>query len=154
MIGFATEAGGVASHTAIVAAALEIPAVVGLGRALDLARTARSVIIDGDSGLVVLDPDAATLERYRKASAERTARFAGLADLAHLPAETLDGHRIELWGNIEFPTEVEPCHDRGATGVGPLPDRIPLFERQPSPHRGGTVHRLRRRGPFGPRATP
>lgn len=118
VIGFATEAGGVASHTAIVAAALEIPAVVGLGRALDLARTARAVIIDGDSGLVVLDPDAATLERYRKASAERTARFAGLADLAHLPAETLDGHRIELWGNIEFPTEVEPCHDRGATGIG------------------------------------
>ena len=118
VIGFATEAGGVASHTAIVAAALEIPAVVGLGRALDLARTARSVIIDGDSGLVVLDPDAATLARYRKASAERTARFAGLADLAHLPAETLDGYRVELWGNIEFPTEVEPCHDRGATGVG------------------------------------
>ncbi len=118
VIGFATEAGGVASHTAIVAAALEIPAVVGLGRALDLARTARSVIIDGDSGLVVLDPDAATLERYRKASAERTARFAGLADLAHLPAETLDGLRVELWGNIEFPTEVEPCHDRGATGIG------------------------------------
>ena len=118
VIGFATEGGGVASHTAIVAAALEIPAVVGLGRALDLARTARSVIIDGDSGLVVLDPDEPTLERYRKASAERTARFAGLADLAHLPAETLDGHTIELWGNIEFPTEVDPCLDRGATGIG------------------------------------
>ena len=118
VIGFATEAGGVASHTAIVAAALEIPAVVGLGRALDLARTARAVIIDGDSGLVVLDPDAPTLERYRKASAERTARFAGLADLAHLPAETLDGQVVELWGNIEFPSEVEPCLKRGATGIG------------------------------------
>ena len=118
VIGFATEGGGVASHTAIVAAALEIPAVVGLGRALDLARTARAVIIDGDSGLVVLDPDAATLERYRRASAERTARFAGLADLAHLPAETLDGLAVELWGNIEFPTEVDPCLDRGATGIG------------------------------------
>jgi len=118
VIGFATEGGGVASHTAIVAAALEIPAVVGLGRALDLARSARSVIIDGDSGLVVLDPDAATLDRYRQASAERTARFAGLADLAYLPAETLDGHTIELWGNIEFPAEVEPCLDRGATGIG------------------------------------
>ena len=118
VIGFATEGGGVASHTAIVAAALEIPAVVGLGRALDLARTCRSAIIDGDSGLVVLDPDESTLQRYRKASAERTARFAGLADLAHLPAETLDGLRIDLWGNIEFPTEVDPCLDRGATGVG------------------------------------
>jgi len=118
VIGFATEGGGVASHTAIVAAALEIPAVVGLGRALDIARNCRSAIIDGDSGLIVLDPDDSTLERYRKASAERTARFAGLADLAHLPAETLDGHRIDLWGNIEFPTEVDPCLDRGATGIG------------------------------------
>ncbi len=118
VLGFATESGGLASHTAIVAAALEIPAVVGLGRALDLARACRVAIIDGDEGLVVLDPDEATLDRYRRASAERTARFAGLADLAHLPAETLDGRRVELWGNIEFPAEVEPCLARGATGIG------------------------------------
>src|SRR5262249_40066873 len=56
--GFATEVGGRASHTAIVAEALEIPAVVGLGRFLDQARQARTVIIDGDEGLVILDPDA------------------------------------------------------------------------------------------------
>jgi len=118
VLGFATEGGGLASHTAIVAAALEIPAVVGLGRALDLARSCRSAIIDGDEGLVVLDPDAATLDRYRRASAERTARFAGLADLAHLPAETLDGRAVELWGNIEFPAEVDPCLERGASGIG------------------------------------
>ncbi len=118
VLGFATESGGMASHTAIVAAALEIPAVVGLGKALDLARLSRFVIVDGTEGLVVLDPDPPTLERYRKASAERTARFAGLADLAHLPAETLDGRRVELWGNIEFPAEVDPCLKRGASGIG------------------------------------
>ena len=118
VLGFATESGGMASHTAIVAAALEIPAVVGLGKALDLARTSRSAIIDGDEGLVVLDPDAPTLERYRRAAVERTARFRGLADLAHLPAETLDGRVVELWGNIEFPAEVDPCLDRGASGIG------------------------------------
>ncbi len=118
VLGFATEGGGLASHTAIVAAALEIPAVVGLGRALELARACRTAIVDGDEGLVVLDPDAATLDRYRRASAERTARFEGLADLAHLPAETLDGCRVELWGNIEFPAEVDPCLARGATGIG------------------------------------
>lgn len=118
VIGFATEGGGIASHTAIVAAALELPAVVGLGRALELARTCRSAIIDGDSGLVVLDPDLRTLDHYRRAAAERSARFANLADLAHLPAETLDGHPVELWGNIEFPTEVDPCLKRGVTGIG------------------------------------
>jgi phosphoenolpyruvate-protein phosphotransferase (PTS system enzyme I) len=118
VLGFATESGGMASHTAIVAAALEIPAVVGLGKLLDLARLSRVAIIDGDEGLVVLDPDAPTLERYRRAAIERIARFQGLADLAHLPAETLDGQLIELWGNIEFPAEVDPCLGRGASGIG------------------------------------
>jgi phosphotransferase system enzyme I (PtsI) len=118
VLGFATESGGITSHTAIVAAALEIPAVVGLGKALDLARLSRFAIIDGDEGLVVLDPDAPTLARYRRAAVERTARFQGLADLAHLPAETLDGQVVELWGNIEFPAEVDPCFGRGASGIG------------------------------------
>ena len=118
VLGFATEVGGRASHTAIVAEALEIPAVVGLGRFLDRARQARMVIIDGDEGLVVLDPDAATQARYRQAAAERAARFRGLAGLANLPAETLDKVPIELWGNIEFPGEVAACLERGAIGVG------------------------------------
>jgi phosphotransferase system enzyme I (PtsI) len=117
-LGFATEAGGAASHTAIVAAALEIPAVVGVGRFLDRARLCRRVIVDGDEGLVILDPDAATIRRYRRASAERTARFAGLARLADLPAETLDGARVGLWGNIEFPDEAVACRQRGADGIG------------------------------------
>lgn len=117
-LGFATEAGGRASHTAIVAAGLEIPAVVGLGPFLDRARHCRTVIVDGDLGLVILDPDARTLKRYRAASAERIARFAGLDRLAKLPAETKDGTRIGLWGNIEFPSEVKACLHRGAEGVG------------------------------------
>ncbi|MEJ7638969.1 MAG: putative PEP-binding protein [Singulisphaera sp.] len=75
-------------------------------------------IIDGDEGLVVLDPDEPTLERYRQAAAERTARFRGLAGLATLPAETLDGIGVGLWGNIEFPGEVAACLERGAVGVG------------------------------------
>jgi phosphotransferase system enzyme I (PtsI) len=118
VLGFATEAGGRASHTAIVAEALEIPAVVGVGRFLDQARDALSVIIDGDDGLVILDPDAPTLERYYRVAGERAARFEGLTGLAALPSVTLDGCAIGLWGNIEFPAEVEPCLDRGANGVG------------------------------------
>jgi phosphotransferase system enzyme I (PtsI) len=118
VLGFATEAGGRTSHTAIVAAALEIPAVVGVSRLLHIARTSRMTIIDGDLGLVILDPDAATLERYRQAAADRAARFASFANLAAMPAETSDGTRISLLGNIEFPAEVNACGERGADGIG------------------------------------
>jgi phosphoenolpyruvate-protein phosphotransferase (PTS system enzyme I) len=116
--GFATEAGGRASHTAIVAAALEIPAVVGLGKFLDRALQCRMAIVDGDEGLVILDPDLETQERYRQTSTERSARFQVLMQQTDRPAQTLDGERVELWGNIEFGGEVEVCLDRGAVGVG------------------------------------
>lgn len=118
VLGFATEAGGRASHTAIVAEALEIPAVVGLGRFLEQARHARMAIVDGDEGLVILNPDPPTIDRYRRASAERAARFLGLAGLSGLPAATLDGVPVGLLGNIEFPAEAAACLERGATGVG------------------------------------
>ena len=117
-LGFATEAGGRTSHTAIVAAGLEIPAVVGVGPFLEAARTARTVILDGDDGLVILDPDAATLRKYRRTDTARAARTADLASLLDLPAETRDGTRVELLGNIEFPGEVAACRDRGALGIG------------------------------------
>jgi phosphoenolpyruvate-protein phosphotransferase (PTS system enzyme I) len=116
--GFATEGGGRASHTAIVAAALEIPAVVGLGRFLDRAQHCRMAIIDGDEGLVILDPDLETQERYHKTAAERAARFEILTRQNDLPAETQDRTRIDLWANIEFGGEVEACLERGAAGVG------------------------------------
>ncbi|MBX6314467.1 MAG: phosphoenolpyruvate--protein phosphotransferase, partial [Isosphaeraceae bacterium] len=118
IVGFATEVGGRTSHTAIVAAALEIPAVVGVTGLLERARTCRMAIIDGDDGLVVLDPDPAALRRYRRAAAARAAHFAGLAAQAQLPAVTLDGVRIDLLGNIEFPAEVAACRERGADGIG------------------------------------
>ena len=118
VIGFATEAGGRTSHTAIVAAGLEIPAVVGLGPFLDLARASRMAILDGDKGLLILDPDPAALDRYRTDAAARLARFAELANLADLPAQTRDGTRIRLAGNIEFPAEVDHCLKLGAEGVG------------------------------------
>jgi phosphotransferase system enzyme I (PtsI) len=118
VLGFATEAGGRASHTAIVAAALEIPAVVGLGKFLDLARHSRMAIIDGAEGLVILDPDLATQVQYKEAAAERSARFQVLSQQVDLPAETLDSKKIELWGNIEFTGEVLACMNFGAVGVG------------------------------------
>ncbi len=116
--GFATEMGGPGSHTAIVAEALEIPAVVGIGPFLAEASGGDTIIIDGDEGVVVLQPDEETLARYRSEVEEKTSMAARLETLRDLPAETTDGVSIELFGNIEFPYEVEHCVDRGASGIG------------------------------------
>ncbi len=116
--GFATEIGGPGSHTAIVAEGLEIPAVVGTGPFLVDVSGGDMVIIDGDQGLVILQPDEETVARYRHEVEQRRTRTAKLETLRELPAETADGVRIELMGNIEFPHEVTHCTERGADGIG------------------------------------
>jgi phosphotransferase system enzyme I (PtsI) len=116
--GFVTEVGGAGSHTAIVAEALEIPAVVGTGPFLTDVSGGDLVIIDGDQGLVILHPDEETIARYRHEVEERRTMAARLATLRDLPAETADGVRIQLMGNIEFPHEVVHCVERGADGIG------------------------------------
>jgi phosphotransferase system enzyme I (PtsI) len=116
--GFVTEIGGPGSHTAIVAEALEIPAVVGTGPFLAEVSGGELAIIDGDKGLVILQPDEETLARYRHEAEELRSMTAKLEPLKVLPAETLDGLRVQILGNIEFPYEVEHCIDRGADGVG------------------------------------
>ena len=116
--GFATELGGPGSHTAIVAEGLEIPAVVGLGPFLADVSGGEPVILDGNQGVVILQPDEETIARYRlEVETARTvaARLDGLRDL---PAETTDGVRIQVTGNIEFPSEVEQCLSRGCDGIG------------------------------------
>jgi phosphotransferase system enzyme I (PtsI) len=116
--GFVTEVGGAGSHTAIVAEALEIPAVVGTGPFLTDVSGGDVVIIDGDQGLVILHPDEETIARYRHEVEERRTMAARLESLRDLPAETADGVRIQLMGNIEFPHEVAHCVERGADGIG------------------------------------
>ena len=116
--GFVTEMGGLGSHTAIVAEGLGIPAVVGLGPFLADVSGGDLAIIDGDSGMVILHPDEETIARYRHEVEEARNLATRLEALRDLPAETADGVRIELFGNIEFPYEVDHCMDRGADGVG------------------------------------
>ena len=116
--GFATEVGGPGSHTAIVAAGMAIPAVVGTGIFLTEVSGGDLVIIDGDKGLVILRPDEETIAHYRHEAKEHRHLAARLEMLRDLPAETSDGVRIELLGNIEFPYEVDDCVARGADGVG------------------------------------
>jgi phosphotransferase system enzyme I (PtsI) len=116
--GFATELGGPGSHTAIVAEGLEIPAVVGLGPFLADVSGGEPVIVDGNQGVVILQPDEETIARYRlEVEAERTAHQR-LEAIRDLPAETMDGVRIQITGNIEFPSEAEQCLSRGCDGIG------------------------------------
>jgi len=116
--GFATEIGGPGSHTAIVAEGLEIPAVVGTGAFLTDVSGGDLVIIDGDHGLVILQPDEETVAHYRYEAEQNKSRAVQLEALRELPAETADKVRIELLGNIEFPHEVQHCLERGADGIG------------------------------------
>ena len=115
----ATESGGATSHTAILAGALEIPAVVGIGRFLNDVSGGDTIIVDGYQGLLIIDPDEATLRRYTELR-QRDLTVSGAHPIyqKNIPAETKDGQRVQLLGNIEFPGEARHCLDRGADGVG------------------------------------
>lgn len=118
VMGLVTEIGGPGSHTAIVAEGLGIPAVVGVGNFLTDVSGGETVIIDGDQGVIILHPDEETLARYRHEVEEQRHLAAKLEMLRELPAETTDRVRIQLLGNIEFPSEVSQCEERGADGIG------------------------------------
>ncbi|MBM4068896.1 MAG: phosphoenolpyruvate--protein phosphotransferase [Planctomycetes bacterium] len=115
---FATEAGGRTSHTAIMAGVLEIPAVVGLGRFLTDVSGGDEVIVDGNRGVLILNPDDETREHYEKVRKRFRSFEKKLVALRDLPAETKDRVRVVLMGNIEFPQEIKHCLERGADGVG------------------------------------
>ena len=116
--GFVTDVGGKTSHTAIVARSLDIPAVVGARSASQLVRQDDWVIIDGDAGILIVDPSPIILAEYgfkqRQAELERER----LSRLRHTPAVTLDGQRIELLANIEMPEDAPAALGVGAVGVG------------------------------------
>jgi phosphotransferase system enzyme I (PtsI) len=116
--GFVTDVGGKTSHTAIVARSLDIPAVVGARQASSLIRQDDWVIIDGDAGLVIVDPSPIVLEEYRFRQRQSELERERLARLRHTPAVTLDGERIELLANIELPGDAPAAMESGAQGVG------------------------------------
>src|SRR5580692_4932952 len=116
--GFATDAGGRTSHTAIVARAMGIPAVVGLTDITHEVSAGDIVIIDGNHGVVIVNPDEQTIEEHRKTEIHRLELETERALLQDLPAQTLDGHLISLMANIEFPAEVDEALRRGAEGIG------------------------------------
>ena len=120
VLGFATEIGGPGSHTAIVAKGLEIPAVVGMGQFLTDISGGDVVIVDGDHGQVILNPDEPTLARYRTEVEHHRSQAAEWSILRDLPAMTTDGTEIQLGANIEFPHEVATCLERIARKLRPI----------------------------------
>ena len=118
VIAIATDAGGRTSHASIVAAALGIPVVVGCQRLTQYVEDGDELVVDGRSGVVVVRPDAETLEQYRR-DIERIGDYQlRLREYAELEAVTQDGVRITLLGNIEFSREIEAVLSNGGDGVG------------------------------------
>jgi phosphotransferase system enzyme I (PtsI) len=116
--GVVTESGGRTSHVAILARAFEIPAVLGLQGAMSKLRQAALLVLDGDRGLVVVDPDDAALERSAAARSAAAARQHDLDSLRDLPACTSDGLRVLVKANIEVPEEADAVLAHGADGIG------------------------------------
>ncbi len=116
--GFVTDLGGRTSHTAIVARSLDIPAAVGVHNASTLIRQDDRIIIDGDNGIVIVDPSSAILEEYRHRRSESELQKKRLERLRHTPTVSLDGTQIDLLANIEMPEDGAAALAAGAVGVG------------------------------------
>ncbi len=116
VLGFVTRIGSRTSHTAIIARALQLPAVVGMAEAFDQIHNDDMLILDALRGTVLIDPDEQTIENYKKKIADQEKWFAMLESELALPTETRDGFRVQLAANIELPEEVE--HIRQSFGVG------------------------------------
>ncbi len=118
VLGFVTEAGGVTSHTAIMARKLRIPAIVGLSEATRRVQSGDYALVDGHGGALIINPTDATLFQYGQIRERRAALDQRLLDLREQPAVTLDGHRMVLAANIDEPGDVIEAQRVGAEGIG------------------------------------
>ncbi len=116
--GFVTDGGGVASHTSIIAQTLQIPAVLGLGDATRIIRSDDVIVVDGTRGLVIVHPSEASLVEVSERRIAYESRRALIARQSHRPAETLDGVRVPVMGNMELAEEVVSVLDNGGDGIG------------------------------------
>ena len=133
VIGFVTDLGGKTSHSAILSRALDIPAVVGLERVTTEIANGDMLIIDGATGVVVVNPDRATFHDYLRRKQHYEYLERELLKLRDLPAETTDGHRIVLKGNVEFPEEIPSLKGHGAEGIGLYRTEMLFFNRAELP---------------------
>jgi phosphotransferase system enzyme I (PtsI) len=118
VVGFATDSGGRTSHTAIVARSMELPAVVGLDNITRIARTGDEIIVDGTSGLVVVNPYPDMLRRYEEKRLLYSASKEEYLKYAKLPAVTQDDYKVQIGGNIEFVEEMPSAITHGVEYIG------------------------------------
>lgn len=131
--GLAADTGGLTSHTAIVARSLDIPAVVGLGNLTSLVRSGDAIVLNGNSGKIIVHPRSDTLTEYRAKQDRFQTFLSSLENLKDLPAVTPDGHEIHLWGNIELPFEAESVLAHGGRGVGLFRSEFLFLTRDTAP---------------------
>lgn len=118
VMGFITDAGGRTSHAAIIAQALQIPVVVGLESATKLVGEGDLLIVDGNSGEVIINPDDEVIIEYQEKHLRHEKYKSSIARVSHLPAITLDGHPIAVKANMEFLEEVTAAREHGSEGIG------------------------------------
>ena len=117
-VGFITEIGGKTSHSAIMARSLELPAVVGVKDALKEIADGSPIVMNGEIGEIILEPNAEILKDYTEKREAYLLEKEELKKLINEEAMTEDGHKVELWGNIGSPEDVDAVLESGATGVG------------------------------------
>jgi phosphotransferase system enzyme I (PtsI) len=130
--GFASEAGGLTSHTTIIAKSLGIPAVVGVNGLVASAARSHTVIVDGFEGHVIVDPEPALVQVYRLRAEEHRRRREQLLDVVALPAVTLDDHKVRLLANIDLLAELPAARAGGAEGVGLFRSEFLFLEASPN----------------------
>jgi phosphotransferase system enzyme I (PtsI) len=133
VIGFITDLGGKTSHSTILARAFEIPAAVGLERITAEVTDGQTVIMDGATGIVIIDPDEEAFREYLQKKQRYEYVERELLKLKDLPAVTVDGHRMRLKGNVEFIDEVGSINRHGGEGVGLYRTEMLFFNRQTLP---------------------
>jgi len=116
--GLVTDLGGKTSHTGIIARTLEIPAVQGLDNATRTIKNDNIIIVDGNSGIVIVNPTDQTLVEFEERQSRYEEYKAVITRDSHLPAETTDGFKLEVMGNIELPEEVVSVINYGGDGIG------------------------------------
>ena len=127
VLAFATESGGKESHAAILARSFGIPAVVGLEGLLRKVKKGDLLVVDGDMGMVVINPPEEVIQNYRNLQKTRESYRTELQKIIPLPSETLDGHEIRLWANIGSLVDLEYALHFGAHGIGLFRTELPFL---------------------------
>jgi phosphotransferase system enzyme I (PtsI) len=130
---FITDLGGATSHTAIVARSMNIPAIVALHHARSLIHEDELIIIDGTQGVVIVNPDRPVLAEYRLKQNQARLERDKLKRLRTAPAATLDGTQVQLYANIELPSDVDAVKASGATGIGLFRSEFLFMNRRDAP---------------------